>query len=374
MKATPIIVVFILTFSHLDGYGQIFQARDSGCINFSLINSESIINGALTYNWNFGNGQTSTLALPSLAYSVAGTYPISLNVTTATTDRVITEITVTAIPNTWNDGVLIDPKPDLYFKMKDNNGTIIYNSPAIFDKDPPVKFTNFVLMKPNLNYTLEIWEYDLIGQDDFLAYIPINTNNANGTLSNGGATISYLTDTGKSSYSYTKTVKALEKPTVTLTSANGLLTTQSNPSTVSYTYIWLLNGNVIAGATTATYRPTTNGSYSVRIVSIADCSATSNTINVSSVTTLDLDPQNSWKVVPNPLKIGEGFAVNILSDKKRDVKITIYNAVGQLLNQKSALLQTGENYLNLLPLKEAGIYYLKISSTQGQKVLKAVVQ
>ena len=328
----------------------------------------------MTYNWNFGNGQTSTLALPSLAYSVAGTYPISLNVTTATTDRVITEITVTAIPNTWNDGVLIDPKPDLYFKMKDNNGTIIYNSPAIFDKDPPVKFTNFVLMKPNLNYTLEIWEYDLIGQDDFLAYIPINTNNANGTLSNGGATISYLTDTGKSSYSYTKTVKALEKPTVTLTSANGLLTTQSNPSTVSYTYIWLLNGNVIAGATTATYRPTTNGSYSVRIVSIADCSATSNTINVSSVTTLDLDPQNSWKVVPNPIKIGKGFAVNILSDKKRDVKITIYNAVGQLLNQKSALLQTGENYLNLLPLKEAGIYYLKISSTQGQKVLKAVVQ
>ena len=135
-----------------------------------------------------------------------------------------------------------------------------------------------------------------------------------------------------------------------------------------------MNGNVIAGATTATYRPTTNGSYSVRIVSIADCSATSNTINVTSVATLDLDPQNSWKVVPNPLKIGEGFTVNILSDKKRDVKITIYNAVGQLLNQKSTFLQTGENYLNLLPLTETGLYYVKISSTEGQKVLKVVAQ
>ena len=43
--------------------------------------STSSGSGALTYNWTFGDGNTSTLQNPANLYSVVGTYTVSFAVT-----------------------------------------------------------------------------------------------------------------------------------------------------------------------------------------------------------------------------------------------------------------------------------------------------
>ncbi len=61
---------------------------DNPCANFALTNSNnctgivtftnSTVNTATSYNWNFGNGVTSTLTNPTVTYSTAGTYSVVL--------------------------------------------------------------------------------------------------------------------------------------------------------------------------------------------------------------------------------------------------------------------------------------------------------
>ncbi len=58
------------------------------CANFALTNSNNCtgivtftnntVNTVTSYNWNFGNGLTSTAANPTVTYSVAGTYSVTL--------------------------------------------------------------------------------------------------------------------------------------------------------------------------------------------------------------------------------------------------------------------------------------------------------
>ena len=64
------------------------------CANFAFTNSNnctgivtftnSTVNTATSYNWNFGNGTNSTLTNPTITYSVAGTYSVSLTACSGT--------------------------------------------------------------------------------------------------------------------------------------------------------------------------------------------------------------------------------------------------------------------------------------------------
>jgi PKD repeat protein len=169
---------------------------DRSCIPFTPLHPEGIVNNALTYRWDYGNGFTSSLMNPNYTYRTTGTYPLSLTITTLATDRLVTDINVTAIPNTWRDGGITDLYPDLYFKVKDANGTIIYDSPARKQQTLPVQFLHAVLLKPNVNYTLEIWDWDALDENDFLGAVVIGSASA-GTFTANGITLSFNTTTNK---------------------------------------------------------------------------------------------------------------------------------------------------------------------------------
>ena len=139
-----------------------FSVVDSACMPHTPnLSSPYVLNNALSYNWNFGNGTTSTANSPFMSYSTAGTYRLSLTVTTNATDKIVNQLTIAAIPNTWDDGLFTDPLPDLYYLVKNELGVIVFTSPVMFDKVPPVVFTNGFLMKADKNYTVELWEYDI---------------------------------------------------------------------------------------------------------------------------------------------------------------------------------------------------------------------
>lgn len=83
-------------------------SSNSVCV-FSPINFTNTTPNAVSYLWNFGNNQTSTLPNPSTSYTAAGSYNISLTITnsygctsTATSSNAITVNTVTANFNAVN--------------------------------------------------------------------------------------------------------------------------------------------------------------------------------------------------------------------------------------------------------------------------------
>ena len=374
--------VYVLVFCNLTAtlraQNLFHTIADTFCVSYSPIHGQGTVNNALTYNWNFGNGQTSTVKSPVFSYTTAGAYTLSLDITTAATDRMMTKITVNAIPNTWNDGLGTDPMPDLYLIMKDQNGAIIYNSPAVFDKFPPVTFNHGILMKPNSAYTLEVWEYDFFGQDDFLAYIAINTNTETATLSNGGVSIQYASVTGKTAFSYAKKVLVLAQPTVNLSLSNGNLVAQATGGVTvngSVTYSWRLNNVGVATTTTSTYRPTQTGIYSVMISSGYGCSATSNSVTVTTVAVADLDPEKRWTLSPNPVNIGQPLEIVAISDKNQEVKAILMDVSGKILSIQTERLQNGENHLALTPPQYKGLFFVKIEAKDvGQKTFRFVVQ
>ncbi len=96
-----------------------------------------------------------------------------------------------------------------------------------------------------------------------------------------------------------------KKPTITVESQGGgkFLLTSSRETNNQ----WLLNGEVVTGATSKTYQPAADGVYSVRVV-FGDCSATSDP-TASLITGLEVDalqfnfspnPASNWIVVELP--------------------------------------------------------------------------
>lgn len=81
---------------------------DNPCANFALTNSNnctgivtftnSTVNTVTSYNWNFGNGTSSTLTNPTVTYAAAGTYSIVLTACNGTVCSSITKtITISGV-------------------------------------------------------------------------------------------------------------------------------------------------------------------------------------------------------------------------------------------------------------------------------------
>jgi PKD repeat protein len=70
---------------------------------------------ATTYNWNFGDGQTSTEASPNHVYSAIGTYTVTLiannncGADTTTSEVTIIEVGIEELANTNNVSLVPNP-------------------------------------------------------------------------------------------------------------------------------------------------------------------------------------------------------------------------------------------------------------------------
>lgn len=107
--------------------------------------------------------------------------------------------------------------------------------------------------------------------------------------------------------------------------------TGTDLSTGVYSTIqWFLNGNPIAGATSAVYTPTTNGQYTVIVSNPFGCEDTSAIYNL---TTLSVQGINSttYSVYPNPFTT----EVNIKGSFDNNTMVTITNSIGETVFQKN---------------------------------------
>lgn len=106
----------------------------------------------------------------------------------------ITSFSISAVSQSWWYAVFADELPDLYIKIKDGSNQTVYTSGYYNNTNPPVTFNNLNIYLNNPPYTVEVWDYDAVGGDDFGGSYTINatvgTHNWSGNGNNGSYAIS----------------------------------------------------------------------------------------------------------------------------------------------------------------------------------------
>lgn len=102
-------------------------------------------------------------------------------------------------PNWWQQYSLIDSNPDIYIKIKDASGNIVFNSENNFVSNFLPTTANPLIIPLNIYftnppYTYEIWDYDLVGDDDFGGSGNLEINNGVNNWSIGNNNGKYLID------------------------------------------------------------------------------------------------------------------------------------------------------------------------------------
>lgn len=178
--------------------------NNAGCapltVNFTnLIASNS--DPRVSYDWNFGNGETSSNEQPdSVVYLTPGTYPVTYRAIIDTFPYNLRRVIVTS--SDCNDDVapFSTGAPDFYMVLKDGSGTSLINNDP---NTPPVVGTPKNLYPPDtvwtgvqtLNladtYTIEIWDddNDVLNADDACGSFSFTANTTMTTFTNGAYSI-----------------------------------------------------------------------------------------------------------------------------------------------------------------------------------------
>lgn len=230
----------------------------------------------VTYDWDFANGNTSTLQIPpTQTYAVPDTYYVSLN--TKKYAYRLSSISVSTTGSNWC-GDIEEPSlpfvgctssPDLYFEYTNNGAT---QTSATIDDQTSATFSNLTYVITDPVISLQFYDEDLISGNDNLGLFlytvtgpgtfNITTSEVSGTLTIDTVFSQQFTDID--------TVIVYPTPAIPLITASGNVdfcqgdsVTLSVPANNS-TFQWYLNdttimiGNVLPNLTV-----NTSGAYSV---------------------------------------------------------------------------------------------------------------
>jgi Zn-dependent metalloprotease len=145
------------------------------------------------------------------------------------------------------------------------------------------------------------------------------------------------------------------KPTITETTQ--ILSTTAG---TGYTYQWFRDGVLISGATSQTYKPTQDGSYTVKITGVGNCSSTSDAYqfktNGIAANVLDANVH----IYPNPAS--EALYVEAPLTGNNVISIQVYSVIGKLVYQETYANNGQAHQINLGAIEANGIYFIKLQS------------
>lgn len=163
----------------------------------------------------------------------------------------------------------------------------------------------------------------------------------------------------------TLTTVLVINPVIDVTTSLSGLTISANESAATYQWIDCDNSNQpIAGETNQSFTASANGNYAV-IVTQNNCSDTSTCVNISTVGINENNTLNGISIYPNPSN-----GIYNLSGLKVNSKITVYDAIGQII-YFSTITESKET-INISNVPN-GIYMIQIkaeNSTITKKVIK----
>lgn len=248
-------------------------------------NHPSNDNPNFNYEWNFGDSTSfQGENPPPHSYTEPGIYPVDYHAVIDTGRKVLVSATVLEVECVDQLGI---GTPDLYLKVFDPNGQLIFDSsPDV--QDAPLPFTFPINLPLDAgNYTIEVWDEDsgLKGGDDPCGTISFNFL-SNDTLVSGGFQIALVIEQPITEVFSSDTVIVLTQPAPpTVSAPNGLTNCTGNSSillvsSASEGNQWLLGGEEISGATEINYTPLATGYYQVQITTSEGCTAVSDSVFV----------------------------------------------------------------------------------------------
>lgn len=158
---------------------------------------------------------------------------------------------------------------------------------------------------------------------------------------------------------------ALEAPTVDM---------DVNEVSVADTYAsyqWHLAGAPIMGATMNAYTAQEDGQYYVVVTDANGCSATSNTVDVMVVSTLEALNIQSLQLSPVPFK--ESFSIAMQTELEGKYSFSIQAANGQVMKQFSENILGAFSKTIQMESAAAGVYFLVIEQA-GKRYVQSVVK
>ncbi len=223
--------------------------------------NSSISSGSIsTYNWNFGDGNTSTNQNPNNIYANAGTYNVRLLVTSnnGCIDSIVKPITVYA-------------RATVGFNTSD----VCFGNPANFSSTSSVAGGSL---------TIFLWNFG----DGNTSATPGTSNiyTAPGTYH---VTLTVTTNNGCID-SFSKNVNVFSIPTIVNTTSGPTSFCQGGSVTINATssnavsYQWFNNGTLLAGDTNSSYIAKASGNYKVMVTNSNGC------IDSSSAVTVTVNP------------------------------------------------------------------------------------
>lgn len=273
--------------------------------------------GLLAYEWDFGNGNTSTLENPSpQVYNTVGNHVVSYkawdNLTT-TDVYTLTSVTINTIQNVFSWGYPTELNPDPYFKIKEN-GNVIYNSNYIADTPPPLSWTVSIVMNPANTYVIEVWDEDdyeiFYGGDDLVGTHTMSLGGCSGCAAGTDAIVSYVIDhvvippTPLVISADTVRVYGYPgEPNIVFDSLNHELSTD----TTNYFLQWYYNESPVSGGTLDTLDVTLSGDYFVVAINSDGCVAFSDTLEAIFCSGAAATIQLNGTVLSTPDTTGNTF-------------------------------------------------------------------
>ncbi len=165
---------------------------DPNCNDEYVANFAALIDGTpnfTTWDWDFGNGTTSTLKNPAPVVYTPGTYNVTLETTVF--DYVITAVNLNSMNENWCGDVeepnlfgVCTANPDPFFDVRDASSNIIYTSSTI-DDVLSASWTGLNVVVP-ANFSIEFTDEDVVSQWDALGTFSFSLT-APGTYSFSGA-------------------------------------------------------------------------------------------------------------------------------------------------------------------------------------------
>jgi hypothetical protein len=162
----------------------------------------------------------------------------------------------------------------------------------------------------------------------------------------------------------TSTVSVGSYPAIPTISQNGIVLISSSATNNQ----WYLNGVAISGATAQSYTVTQDGSYSVVVTSTYGCSKSSGTINVVMTDLKDAASVSALQLSPNPVKDVIYLSSSVV--KNQIIAYEIYSVTGQLVKNGTLTLNNREN-ISVSDLTN-GVYEIKVTSNDFSNGFKFV--
>lgn len=167
MKRYLFIIIQFIYFN--SSFGQLFYLyEDTICRNTS-ISPGFIQRGLESYTWKSSTGLQDTLPDgQNIKFTQTGLQWVSIEVKTKEGS-----ISYDSLQLLQHEGYfsITDPDPDIYYRIKDQNGDYIFTSRSYSDMVVPGFIKGKVILHPDESYLFEFWDYDIFDGDDFLGSI-----------------------------------------------------------------------------------------------------------------------------------------------------------------------------------------------------------